>query len=100
MPDTVTLSGAGALRRLIIPSSFAVKFDPLTVKKSGSEPLASFRIGKGHWIIQAKASISSNSAEFPTSVSLVLNAVENGITIASDHGEQSVSTFSAWATAV
>jgi hypothetical protein len=46
------------LRQVIIPSSFVAKISGVTLKASqGDVTLAHFQLGRGGWIIQAKANI-------------------------------------------
>jgi len=62
------------LRQLIIPSSFVAKVSSVTLKPSqgpsqGNVTVAQFRLGRGGWIIQAKASIQAvGEVQQPVSV--------------------------------
>jgi hypothetical protein len=68
MTNLITLVGDGALNRLIIPSSFVATIDRRTLVSP-----AEFRIGKGGWIVQAKANIRALSLD-KVDVQLALSA--------------------------
>ena len=63
------------LRQLIIPSSFVAKIFPITLEFSqGTVTLAEFRLGRGGWVIQAKASAKSVGGTQPFNVHWRLSA--------------------------
>ena len=71
--DIVKLVGVGSLQRIIIPSSFVATIDTKIPKTT-----ADFHIGKGGWIVQAKANIRASSPDF-ADVQLVLRATTDTI---------------------
>jgi hypothetical protein len=80
--DLVQIVGVGALQRIIIPSSFVATIDTKKPKTT-----ADFHIGKGGWIVQAKANIRASSTEF-ADVQLILSATTD--TIIEDRAKASV----------
>ncbi len=62
---TTTITTTFGLSQLIIPSSFVAKTSGITLKTSqGNVTLAQFRLGRGGWIIQAKANIVAVGGTF------------------------------------
>jgi hypothetical protein len=60
---------------VIIPSSFLATIDGRRLGPGGPVTLAGFRLGKGDWIVQAKASMRSDSPS-RADVQLRLTATE------------------------
>lgn len=75
----------GAVSRAIIPSSFVAKID----RKSLATPVE-LRIGKGGWIIQAKANIRASS---PANVDVQLLLMADAETTLSDAAKASVANL-------
>ena len=72
---TTTITTTFGLSRLIIPSSFVAKTSGITLEASqGTVTLAEFTLGRGGWIIQARAIAESVGGTQPFNVYWSLSA--------------------------
>ena len=93
MPDKITLVNKTSLQRIIIPSSFVTTIDSKTLPAKlpiVDFLLAEFRVGRGGWIFQAKATIRSNS---PENVDVQFRLTAEGDTTVLDAAKASANNF-------
>jgi hypothetical protein len=101
MPGSVTLVGAGSIKQLIIPSSFAATIGAPHRKDTNAVTLAEFRIGRGGWIIQAKATIRAGGPN-TSETQFILTSTEsvNSLDVIVDERSKASTTELGYATLV